>query len=169
MKVIETERLILRRFMPDDAPFMLELMNDADYIKNIGDRGIRTKEEAKNSLLNGPMKMYEEHGFGLFLTELKENHTPMGMCGLIKREGLEDVDIGYAFLPGYRGKGYAVEAAKASLEYGKNDQKLKRVVAITSVDNEGSIKLLERIGLQYEKLVTLPNDDEELKLFGINF
>ncbi|RDI45683.1 GNAT family N-acetyltransferase [Falsibacillus pallidus] len=169
MKVVETERLILRWLTEEDAGFMLQLLNDTGYIQFIGDRGVRTEEEARNFLLNGPIKMYQEHGIGLYLVEMKEDGDLLGICGLIKRDGLEDIDIGFAFLEQFRGQGYAFEAAEAALAYGKDVKKLKRIVAITTKDNESSTKLLEKIGLRFESFVTLPNDTEELKLLSIEF
>ena len=167
-KVLETERLIIRKLNVDDAAFIFELVNDPDWLRFIGDRGVRTLEDAGKYILNGPMAMYERVGFGLYLVELKSNGTPIGMCGLIKREGLDDVDIGFAYLPQFRAQGYAYEAASAVLAYGRREFGLKRIVAITSVDNERSIQLLEKLGFAFEKLIKLPGDDEELKLFAID-
>lgn len=166
MKIIETERLFLRWLEPEDAEFILELLNDPTWIQFIGDRGIRTIEDARNYIVNGPMEMYKRLGFGLFLTELKEGKVPIGICGLIKREGLEDTDIGFAFLSRYQAAGYGYEAASATLKYGYEKLGLKRIVAITSKDNEASSKLLEKIGMTFEGHITLPQDKEELKLYG---
>jgi RimJ/RimL family protein N-acetyltransferase len=166
--VIETERLVLRHLSPEDAGFILELLNEPSFIRNIGDRGVRTIEGANSYILNGPVASYTKNGFGLYLVKLKETDESIGMCGLIKRDTLEDVDIGYAFLPRFWSKGYAVESAKAVKEYGKNTVGLKRIVAIVDPENEGSIRVLEKIGLQFEKMVRLSEDDIELKLFGAN-
>ena len=168
MTVIETERLVLRHLSPEDAGFILELLNEPSFIRNIGDRGVRTIEGANSYILNGPVASYAKNGFGLYLVKLKETDESIGMCGLIKRDTLEDVDIGYAFLPRFWSKGYAVESAKAVKEYGKNTIGLKRIVAIVDPENEGSIRVLEKIGLQFEKMVRLSEDDIELKLFGAN-
>jgi len=113
--------------------------------------------------------MYSRLGFGLYLVELKEEDRPIGICGLIKRDALEDVDIGFAFLPVYWGKGYAYEAASAVMDYGKTDFGLKRLVAITSPDNDASISLLEKLGFRFERMVKLSDKSEELKLFAIEF
>jgi RimJ/RimL family protein N-acetyltransferase len=145
----ETARLALRHFTPDDAEFILELLNEPSWIRFIGDKNVRTLDDARNYLVNGPIAMYKRVGFGLFLVALKSSGEPVGMCGLIKRDTLEDVDIGFAFLPRYWGKGYAFEAAEATMNYGRDVLKLKRIVAITSPDNDSSIKLIERIGLKY--------------------
>ncbi|AZU60229.1 GNAT family N-acetyltransferase [Neobacillus mesonae] len=168
MKILETERLILRLQTNDDADFILELLNDPSWLQYIGDRGIRTLEDARAYILNGPIRMYEQFGFCLYLVERKEDHIPIGICGLIKRDSLEDVDIGFAFLPKYWGNGYAYEAASAVMEYGKDALGLNRIVAITTQDNHASAKLLEKVGLQFERLIQLPNDSEELRLFAFN-
>ena len=168
MKVLETERLVLRWLTPADAPFILELLNDPGWLRFIGDRGVRTVEDARSYLLKGPIAMVERLGFGLYLTERKSDNVPMGICGLIKRDGLEDIDIGFAFLPAYTGKGYAVEAAIATMAYGKSTFGLKRIVGITSRDNVSSIKLLEKIGLKFERMVRMHKDDEEVMLFAWN-
>ena len=166
MKILETERLILRHLTTDDAEFILELLNDPSFIRNIGDRNVRSIEDACSYILNGPVASYAKNGFGLYLVLLKETKEPMGMCGLIKRDGLEDVDIGYALLPRYWSKGYAVEAAQATKEYAREAIGLKRIVAIVDPVNAGSIRVLENIGLHYETMVRLSADDIDLKLFG---
>ncbi|HEY9529681.1 MAG TPA: GNAT family N-acetyltransferase [Anaerolineales bacterium] len=166
MKILETERLILRQLTTDDAEFILELLNDPSFIRNIGDRNVRSIEDACSYILNGPVASYAKNGFGLYLVLLKETKEPMGMCGLIKRDGLEDVDIGYALLPRYWSKGYAVEAAQATKEYAREAIGLKRIVAIVDPVNAGSIRVLENIGLHYETMVRLSADDIDLKLFG---
>ncbi|MBT2689430.1 GNAT family N-acetyltransferase [Bacillus sp. ISL-47] len=166
MKVLETNRLILRWLITDDAEFILELLNEPAWIRYIGDKGVRTLEDAKNYILSGPMKMYSQLGFGLFLVERKEGSTPLGMCGLLKRESLEDVDIGFAFLSRYQAQGYGFESATATLKYGHEQLDLKRILAITSLDNHASSRLLEKIGMNYERTIILPNVSEELKLFA---
>jgi RimJ/RimL family protein N-acetyltransferase len=168
LKVFETERLILRWLSIDDAEFMLELLNDPGWLRFIGDRGVRTLEGAREYILNGPVEMYDRLGFGLYLTELKEGGVPVGICGLIKRDSLKDVDIGFAFLPAFRTKGYAYEAARATMVYGKDVLGLNRIVAITSKDNDASVRLLEKLGFQFEQMVRLSND-EEVKLFATDF
>ncbi|QWG45892.1 N-acetyltransferase [Bacillus mycoides] len=166
MIVLETERLTLRWIDVKDAPFILELVNDPAWIQFIGDKGVRNLEDAKNYILNGPVDMYNKMGFGLYLVERKEDLTPLGMCGLIKRDSLEDVDIGFAFLEKFRSNGYGYESASAVIEYGKNELGLKRIVAITSIDNTASGKLLEKVGLRFEKIIS--DSGEDLKLFGYN-
>jgi len=164
--VLETERLQLRRLTLDDAEFMLGLLNDPDWLRFIGDRGVRGVDAARDYLAAGPIAMYERMGFGLYLTELKDGRVPVGICGLIKREGLDDVDLGFAFMPQFRGRGYGGESARAVLAHGWSAFGLERIVAITSPDNQASIALLERIGFRYERVVHLRDDeDDPVKLF----
>jgi len=164
--IIETERLFLRELSADeDAEFVLELVNEPGWIRNIGDRGIRTREAARGYIVNGPAKSYEQNNFGLYLVGLKETGERVGICGLIKRDSLEDVDIGFAFLERFWSKGYAVESASAVMDYGRETLGLKRIVAITIPTNQGSIKVLEKIGLHFEKMVKMPTDEEEIMLF----
>lgn len=165
MIILETERLILRTFNVDDAAFYFDLWKQASWIQFIGDKKFRDVDDARESLISGPMKMFADKGFSLYLMTLKDN-TPIGMCGLIKRDTLDDVDIGYGLLSAYEGKGYTIEAAQAVMDYAKKIVLLKRVVAITTTDNKKSISLLEKIGMRYEKLVKAPNDDAQLMLYG---
>jgi RimJ/RimL family protein N-acetyltransferase len=132
LKVLETDRLNLRWLSIDDAEFILELLNEPSFLRFIGDKGVRTLDDARDYILNGPVDMYTRLGFGLYLTELKESGVPIGLCGLIKRDGLEDVDIGFAFLPKFWARGYAYESADAVMAYGKTVLGLNRIVAITS-------------------------------------
>lgn len=169
MKILETERLIIRQLSKDDAEFIFELLNEPSFIRNIGDRNIRTLDDACAYIVNGPVASYARNGFGLWLVMLKETNESIGMCGLIRRENLEDVDIGYALLPKFWSQGYAVEAARAVKEYAKDVAGLKRLVAIVDPTNEGSIRVLEKLGLRYEKMVRLSADDIDLKLFAIDF
>jgi RimJ/RimL family protein N-acetyltransferase len=165
LKVTETDRLVLRWLSPEDAVFILELLNDPSWIRFIGDRGIRTLEDARNYIVTGPMEMYSQLGFGLYLVELKAGRIPVGICGLIKRDSLKDVDLGFAFLSRFQGKGYGFEAASATMRYGVDQLGLKRIVAITSKDNHRSSRVLEKIGMTFERMIVLPHDTEELKLF----
>ena len=166
MIVAETDRLVLRRLTVEDAPFILELLNDPDWLRFIGDKGVRTLEDAQNYILTGPIESYARRGFGLFLVERKADATSIGLCGLLKRDVLEDVDVGYAFLPGYRGKGYAVEAAAAALRFGKETVGLTRVAAITNPGNARSIRVLEKLGLAFEKMVRLSEEAPEISFFA---
>jgi ribosomal-protein-alanine N-acetyltransferase len=166
-KVLETERLILRQFVPADAGLILELLNEPSFIQNIGDRGVRTLSDAERYIETGPAASYARNGFGLYLVFLKESHESMGMCGLIKRDSLEDVDLGYAFLPRYWSKGYAIESVLAVMEFARNTVRLERVVAIVDPKNQGSIRVLEKAGFKFEKMIRLSADDIELRLFAI--
>ena len=168
MKSLETERLRLRPLTEEDARFMFELLNDPSFIRNIGDRKVRTLEGAKTYISDGPVASYAKNGFGLYLVELKESHEPMGICGLIRRNTLNDVDIGYAFLPKFWSKGYAFEAALAIKEYARDTIGLKRMVAVVDPENQSSIRLLEKLGMRFEKMVRLSADDIELILFAVD-
>ncbi len=166
MTVVETDRLVLRRLTVDDAEFILELLNEPSFLKYIGDRGVRNLSDARQYILTGPVASYEQHGFGLYLTALRESEVAIGICGLLKRESLEDVDIGFAFLPRYWSKGYAFESASAIMDYGRDVLELQRIVAITAPANDASIRLLEKLGMRFEKMVTLAEGGPESKLFA---
>ena len=164
--VLTTARLVLREFAADDAPFILELLNDPSWLRFIGDRGVRTLDDARAYLANGPQKMYREHGFGLWRVERKADSTVIGMCGLLQRPNLADVDLGFAFLPRHWGRGFAREAAAATLAHAERVGGLKRVVALTALDNERSIRLLEKLGFTFERIVRLAADGPESRLFS---
>jgi len=166
MSVIRTGRLVLRELDLNDAEFILELLNEAAFLRFIGDKGVRTLADARGYILKGPMDSYGRHGFGLYATCLLDG-TPIGICGLVKREGLADADVGFAFLSRHWAKGYAVEAASAVLTHARRVLHMQRIVAITSPENLGSIAVLEKIGLKFERMIRLAQDSEELKLFGI--
>jgi RimJ/RimL family protein N-acetyltransferase len=166
MLITQTPRLLLRELTTEDAAFILQLVNDPAWLQFIGDKGVRTIEDAVQYILNGPVKSYATNGFGLWLVELKEGNTPIGMCGLINRPTLEGIDIGFAYLPQYVGKGYAHEAAAATLEYAKQILLLEQVLAITNPDNIRSITLLKKIGLQIEKEYTLPGEIKPVLLMS---
>lgn len=169
MRVLETERLVLRRLTPDDAPFILELLNEPSFLRFIGDRGVRDLDGAREYIRKGPEDSYQRHGFGLFLAELKNDGAPVGICGLLKRDVLEDVDIGFAFSPRYWGRGYAIESARAVLDYGRRSFGLSRIVAVSNPDNASSHRVLEKLGMKYERMVQLGDDDIEIKLFARDF
>jgi RimJ/RimL family protein N-acetyltransferase len=164
--IIETERLTLRRLTMDDAPFMLDLLNQPSFIQFIGDRGVRTLDNARDFITKRYLDAYERLGFGIYLTLLKEGQIPIGICGLVKRDGLEDVDVGYAFLPKYWSKGYASESVSAVLAYARDTLGISRVLGITTPENAGSIRVLEKVGLKFVRFVTLPGEETELKLFA---
>lgn len=166
MKILETERLVLRRLTTDDAAFLLELLNEPAFLENIGDRGARTLADARRYIARGPIASYRKFGFGLYLVELKDSGTPVGICGLLKRDWLEDVDIGFAFLQKYWSQGYARESAAAAMHYGWTTLRLKRIVAITKPTNQASITLLEKLGMRFEKTIAQPDHPGENKLFA---
>ncbi|HSE28745.1 MAG TPA: GNAT family N-acetyltransferase [Gemmatimonadales bacterium] len=164
---LSTPRLTLRELTPADAPFIRVLLNDPDFIRFIADRGVRTDDDAVRYIEQGPRAMYARHGMGLMLVALREEGVPVGICGLLRRDGLDDPDLGFAFLPEHRGKGYAAEAAAATLAWGRDELGLGRVLAITSLDNDASGRLLEKLGFRFERIVTMPGDAEELKLYAV--
>ena len=166
MQVLETSRLVLRWVTTDDAPFIFELLNEPSFLQYIGDKGVRSLEDACNYILTGPVASYQRFGFGLYLVLLKESGTPIGMCGLLKRDSLPDVDVGYAFLPRFRGMGYAIEAASAVMRHGFDTMGLPRIVALTHPDNGRSIRVLEKLGLQSRGRLVLPGDTRATLLFG---
>lgn len=168
MNILETDRLTLRQLSIDDAEFILELLNEPAFIQNIGDRKVRTTDDARTYITERFIASYEKNGFGMWAVNLKETGEPIGMCGLIKRDALDDVDIGYALLSRFWSKGYATEACLATKEYGQKVIGLKRLVAIVDPANPGSIRVLEKIGLRYEKMIRLQDDYIDLKLFGID-
>ena len=162
---LNTIRLVLREFVTDDAPFIVNLLNQPSFIRFIGDKGVRTLDDARKYLNNGPIENYERLGFGLYMVELKDSKTPIGMCGLLKRDSLPDVDLGFAFLPDYWGKGFAFEAASAVMSHARKVLELQSVLAITDPDNEASIKLLEKLGFHFDRVIRLSADAFEVKLF----
>ena len=153
MLPLETERLLLRPFTTDDVPFILTLLNEPSFLQYIGDKKVRNLDDARQYLSNGPIASYERNGFGLGLVELKETQTPIGMCGLLKRDELPDPDIGFAFLPDFWNKGFAFEAAAAVMKDAQERLKLGRILAIVNPDNYPSMKLLERLGLNFERML----------------
>lgn len=167
MDKLETPRLTLRELSLDDAPFILELLNEPDFIRFIGDRNVRNIAEAQGYISKGPQASYARNGFGLWMVEKRDSPEPIGICGLVKRDVLPDVDIGYAFLARFWSQGYAFESASAVKTYATHTLGLKRLVGVTDQDNFSSIRVLEKLGMTYERLVKLSEDGPELKLFGI--
>lgn len=164
--ILTTPRLVLREISPDDdAPFILALLNEPSFLEFIGDRGVRTLDDARRYITEGPVASYARHGFGLWLVSLQEGGEKIGMCGLLKRDALEDVDIGFAYLPAYWSRGYGIEAARAVLAHGRQVLGIPRIVAITAPHNEASGRLLERLGLRCERIVHLPGHAQESRLF----
>ncbi len=167
MRVLDTKRLSLRHLQIADAPFVLELLNEPSWLRFIGDKGVRTVRDAERYILDGPVRMYAQHGFGLWLVELRAGNVPIGICGLLKRESLEDVDVGFAFLPAHWRRGYAFESAAAVIAHGMATYGLERILAITSWDNEASGRLLEKLGFRFERSLRLAAGESELKLYAI--
>jgi len=167
--ILETDRLVLRRLTLDDSAFILRLLNDPSFVQHLGDRSVRSLADAKQYILSGPIANYDRHGYGGFLVELKETHLPLGLCGLITRDTVDDVELRFAFVPESCSKGYAFESASAMLEYARSRLGLKRVVAITSQENVASINLLVKLGFYFDRMVRIPGEKHELKLFARNF
>jgi RimJ/RimL family protein N-acetyltransferase len=163
MTVLETERLILRELTFDDAPFILTLLNDPSFLRYINDKNVRNLEDARQYMLNGPIASYARNGFGLYLVELKDTAVPIGLCGLLKREELPDPDIGFAFHPDYWGKGFAYESASAVMNDARERLGRRRVLAIVMPDNETSIRLLEKLGMRFER------NKGDVKVFAIDY
>jgi ribosomal-protein-alanine N-acetyltransferase len=166
--VLETARLTLRKLTPDDAPFILELLNDPSFLRYIGDKGVRTREDAVGYITAGPIASYERHGFGLFLVELKDGGVPIGICGLLKRDWLEDADVGFAFLPRFWSQGYAHESAAAVLDFARDSWRLGRILAITSPDNAASIALLTKVGFRLDRIARWPDERSEINVFALD-
>jgi RimJ/RimL family protein N-acetyltransferase len=169
MLILETQRLRLRTMEPEDAAFYLELVNDPTWIAGIGDKGLHTVEAAREAILAGPCAMQRERGHSLYVVERRQDGALLGLCGLIRREALPDVDIGYALRPAHWGQGYAYEAGAAVLGLARDGLKLPRVLAITKPTNTVSGRLLEKLGLTYTGTIAMPPDGRETRLYRIEF
>lgn len=167
MKILDTKNLILRHYTPADSAFILKLLNEPSFKKNIGDRNVKNLEDAKNYIATKLIASYENNGYGLYMVELKDR-TPIGMCGLVKRDPKEDPDLGFAFVPEYWRKGYAVESSLGILNYAKNYLKLKRILGITIPSNIGSIKTLEKAGLKFIKKDISKQDGAVINVYEIH-
>ena len=166
--VLQTARLVLRRFTVADAPFVLRLLNEPSFIRYIGDRGVRTLSDAVGYIERGPVASYQRHGFGLYLVELR-NGTPIGTCGVLKRDELEDADIGFSLLPEFWAEGYAFEAAQAVKAYAQDMLGLHKLAAIVAHGNDASVRLLVKLGFAFDRLIRLGPKAEELRLFSHTF
>jgi RimJ/RimL family protein N-acetyltransferase len=166
---LETERLSLRRFVFDDAPSIVALLNQPSFLENIGDRGVRNVDDAHRYLREGPMAMYDKHGFGLWRASRRTDDVFVGMCGLLKRDILPDVDVGYAFLPEHWGQGYAFEAANATVGLGARKFGLKRIIGVVSDHNAASIRELEKVGMRFERMYPMHPGEPEVRLYAVEF
>ena len=167
MRVIETARLRLREMADDDAPFILEVLTDPDFVANVGDRGVHELAGARRYILEGPGASYVKYGFGLYLVERLAEQAPLGMCGLLRRDSHPDVEIGFAFVPRARGHGFALEAAQATLDFAQRTLGIPRIVALAKPDNHPSIRILEGIGMRFERMVRFTTDGKECGLFVV--
>jgi RimJ/RimL family protein N-acetyltransferase len=163
----QTERLNLRKLTLEDADLMLAVWNDPAFVRHVGDRGIRTLEEARQAMTEGPLMLYENYGYGPYRVALKDDNTAIGICGIFRREGLSDPDIGFALLPEYCGKGYAFEAARAVIDYARDVLELATLTAIVSPANTASVGLIGKLGLAFERMYTWPDDDEEVAIYSM--
>lgn len=164
---LETERLWLRRVTLDDAGFMLAIWNDPAFMRNVADRGIRTVQQAEAALMEGTFKLYEQHGYGPYCMAQKVGGTLVGICGLFRRENLDDPDIGFAVLPEYCGLGLAGEAATAVVAHARDDLGIEYLTAIVSPENTASIGLIEKLGLTFDRGITMPGEQKEISLYGM--
>ncbi|MBK9214013.1 MAG: GNAT family N-acetyltransferase [Chloracidobacterium sp.] len=160
--ITETERLIIREMTTDDAAFVLALINTPKFHRYIADRGVRTVEEAKPYIEERFLANYRQHGYSMYAVCLKDG-TPIGNCGFVRRDTLPGPDIGFAFLPEYERQGYGFESSQALLRYGREGLGFTEVFAITSLDNDASVRLLEKLGFCFREIIA--SDDEQLKLF----
>lgn len=164
MTPLATERLELKPFTREDADLVLRLVNEPAFLRYIGDRGVRSLDDAKRYIADGPVAGYARFGYGLMRVERKSDGATVGMCGVLKRDALPDPDIGFSFLPEHWSQGYALESARAVMRHAREILGLGRIVAITTQDNEPSMRLLEKLGFRFERMI--PMGDEELRLFA---
>ena len=166
---LQTERLELRWLSIDDAPIMLAVWNDPAFVRFVGDRGVRSHEDAEVAMREGILQLYEKHGYGPFLVTRRTDGANMGICGLFHRDGLDEPDIGFALLPEFCGHGFGYESSAAVLEHARDTLRLPRVLAIVAPENNTSISLLEKLGLSYERHIRMPGDDYDILLYAIEF
>lgn len=166
MRLLSTDRLHIRRITLNDAAYLYDLMNDKDWIQNIGDRGVHSIADAEDYIRDRFFKAYQESNLGFYALILKSTQNFIGIVGLIEREGLDSVDIGYGLLTKYRGFGYAFEATKAMYDYGLINLELKKIIAIVDPDNQSSINILKKLGLSFEKMIQLPDENKKIMLFS---
>jgi RimJ/RimL family protein N-acetyltransferase len=164
--VIETVRLRLRDITLDDAEFIFRLVNEPSFLMNIGDKGVRDLDDARRFVQEGYWTNQRKPGYGQFLVELREGGVPAGICGLLYREILDLTDVGFAFLPEHWGRGFAFEAAEAVIRYGYSTLKIKKIVALTSPGNLASIRVLQRLGMAYERTVKMSESDPGTTIYS---
>lgn len=162
---IDTARLALTELADADAPFIRGLLNEPSFLRYIGDRGVRSDEDARRYIQDGPVAMYAKHGYGLLRVGLRADGAPIGICGVLKRDALPEPDLGFSLLPAYWSQGYASEAAGAVMHDARHRLGLGRILAITSPDNEPSIRLLGKLGFRFERMMRLAEDAGEVRLF----
>ena len=167
--ILNTERLEMCWLTPDDAPMMLAVWNDPAFIRYVGDRSIRTLDEARAAIETGPLRLYTDFGYGPFRITRRVDGVNFGICGLFRREGLDEPDIGFAVLPDFCGQGFGFEASVAVLDHARDALKLSCVTAIVSPENKPSVGLLEKLGLHYERAIRMPGEDHEVSLYRIDF
>ena len=166
--VLKTKRLLLRRLVREDAEFILRLLNEPSWLEFIGDKQVYNLNHAKKYIELAPMTMYEKYGFGLLLVCCKESSAPIGLCGLMKRDNLDDADLGYALLPEFWQQGYAWEAVETILDYAKNTLQLTNILALSKSSNTASIKLLNKVGFLFERDLKLMDDEENLQIYQLS-
>lgn len=164
---LSTERLELRWLTVDDAEFMLRIWNDTAFVRFVGDRGVRSEDDARHAIASGPLRLYADYGYGPYRLELRETGEPIGICGLFRRAGLPDADIGFALLPPYRRAGYAREAADAVVRQARDVLGLERLTAIVAAENSDSVRLIGRLGLRFERTLRLGGDDRDACLYAV--
>lgn len=164
--ILQTERLVLREFTLDDVAFVVRLLNQPSFLRYIGDRGVRTLEDAQVYIEQGPLKSYVEHGFGLYVVALESDAQPVGMCGIMRKPWLDAPDIAYAFLPEHEGNGYASEAAGAILDHARRALGLDVIVGVVTPENAGSIRVLQKLGFTHESRIVDPRNEHELEFFA---
>lgn len=162
---LESRRLCLRRITLDDADLMLDVWNDPAFVRNVGDRGVRTIQQAHKELEAGALRLYTEFGYGPYLVERKSEGARIGICGLFRRDNLDCPDIGFALLPAYCGRGYAEEAALVVIDHARDELSLRALAAIVSPSNVSSVRLIEKLGLSFDRMITMPGDEEAICLY----
>jgi RimJ/RimL family protein N-acetyltransferase len=163
--VLETERLVLREAVEADAPFILALLNSPGFLEHIGDRGVRTEGDARGYIVERMIGSYRTHGFGMWVTLERKGGRPVGLAGLVKRDGLDMPDVGYAFVADAWGQGYAQEAAAAVMRHAREALKIGALAAITSPDNYASMAVLKKVGFTFQGMIQLPGVDGESTYF----